>query len=341
MKNQELIDRYVYAVVKHLPRKQAEDIDRELHGLIEDMLTERCGERPAEQKDVLVILTELGTPQELAVQYSEDKEKCLIAQPWYNQYKLVLKWVLFAAFLGVTIAMVVSIVTDAVGGQASGLGLCKELLQWIGTIFSTSLTVVGAVTLMYAYLQRKGIHLEENGGFSANLMDLPPVPKKQETVSKADGIATIVFSVLAMCICIFVPQILCGVFHIGDETEVISVFNGPVIRGIWYLFVGMMVCGVINGIFELLEGRYTMRLAIVTGICNLCSVILTALFVTTRDIINPAFLAKTGEVFAGEDAWLGEVFFPNILNFFFLFIALAMLVDFGVVLFKALKYRRK
>ena len=53
MSVQELKERYVYAVSRLLPHKMREDISAELDTLIEDMLEERCQDRPAEEKDLL------------------------------------------------------------------------------------------------------------------------------------------------------------------------------------------------------------------------------------------------------------------------------------------------
>lgn len=37
----EMVDRYVYAVTKHLPQSQRKDINKELNSLIFDMIDER------------------------------------------------------------------------------------------------------------------------------------------------------------------------------------------------------------------------------------------------------------------------------------------------------------
>lgn len=50
MSVQELKERYVYAVSRLLPHKMRGDISRELDTLIEDMLEERCQDRPAEER---------------------------------------------------------------------------------------------------------------------------------------------------------------------------------------------------------------------------------------------------------------------------------------------------
>lgn len=343
MKNQELIDRYVYAVTKQLPRKQAEDIDRELHGLIEDMLTERCRERPAEQKDVLVILTELGTPQELAVQYSDDKDSCLIGQPYYNQYKAVLKWVLLAVVFGLTVAMIVGFVIHALEGNLTGLEAAAQIAGWLGSLLASTLGVIGGMTVVYAFLQRKGIRLEENAGLSASLTDLPPVPVKKEKVSRADAIANIILSVLFLCVFLFVPGIIVCIFEVAGEKVVIPYFNLQAVRGIWYPFAGMAVCGIVQGMAELTEGRYTLRLAAVNGICGLVSIILCALFVTTKGIVNPQLWELSSDYFRGDEEWLGTVLLPNLLYLVLAAVVLACVLDFGITLFRALRYggRRK
>ena len=97
MKN-DLIERYIYAVTKQLPKKNREDVSMELRGLIDDMLSERCAGEPTEQ-DVRDVLTELGTPLELYAKYDEDADKCLIGQPYYSSYKLAMKAIL-AAIIG-------------------------------------------------------------------------------------------------------------------------------------------------------------------------------------------------------------------------------------------------
>ena len=90
MKN-DLIERYLYAVTKRMNPKIREDVKNELSCLIEDMLMERCGDVVPTEKDIRVVLTELGTPQELYIKYSGDGDKCLIGQPYYSTYLFVMK----------------------------------------------------------------------------------------------------------------------------------------------------------------------------------------------------------------------------------------------------------
>ena len=65
----ELIDRYVYAVVKRLPATQRADIEKELRSLIEDMTAETVAAGQPEKSAVDSVLRQLGHPALLAAQY--------------------------------------------------------------------------------------------------------------------------------------------------------------------------------------------------------------------------------------------------------------------------------
>ena len=104
--NNDLIERYIYAVTKRLPGKTREDVARELRTLIEDMLKERCGEVTPSDKDIRVVLTELGTPNELYEQYAGDGKRCLIGPPYYTTYVFVMKIVLICVAFGMTLSAV-------------------------------------------------------------------------------------------------------------------------------------------------------------------------------------------------------------------------------------------
>lgn len=150
----DLIERYIYAVTKQLPKKQREDVAQELRGLIDDMLNERCGEITPTEKDIRIVLTELGTPQELSAQYDEDAKKCLIGHPYYSTYKFVLKIVLFAAAVGITIA---NLMLQLVEPQE----WFSAITGWLEMLYNTLLATFAIVTLLFAFFYRKGVQITE------------------------------------------------------------------------------------------------------------------------------------------------------------------------------------
>ena len=86
MGKNDLIERYIYAVTKHMKTAMQKDVAKELETIIQDMLEERCEDVIPTEHDVKVILTELGTPAELASKYKGETQDCLIGQPYYSLY---------------------------------------------------------------------------------------------------------------------------------------------------------------------------------------------------------------------------------------------------------------
>ena len=91
MVKNDLIDRYIYAVTKHMKSAMKKDVAAELETIIQDMLEERCEDVTPTERDIKVVLTELGTPNELASKYKGETQDCLIGQPYYSLYVYVLK----------------------------------------------------------------------------------------------------------------------------------------------------------------------------------------------------------------------------------------------------------
>ena len=79
MVKNDLIDRYIYAVTKHMKSAMKKDVAAELETIIQDMLEERCEDVTPTERDIKVVLTELGTPNELASKYKGETQDCLTA----------------------------------------------------------------------------------------------------------------------------------------------------------------------------------------------------------------------------------------------------------------------
>ena len=195
--NHDLIERYIYAATKRLPRKQRDDVAQELRGLIDDMLTERCGTVTPTEKDIRVVLTELGTPQELSAQYNEDAKKCLIGQPYYSTYKFVLKIILIVAAAGITMS---NLMLQLIEPQE----WFTAVTSWLTMLYNCLLSVFTTVTILFAFFYHKGIRITE----SFNFDDLPPVPKKNQRIPKWECIAGIIFCVIFAVLFLFAPQAL-------------------------------------------------------------------------------------------------------------------------------------
>lgn len=309
----DLIERYLYAVTNGMSPKIREDVAKELRGLIDDMLSERCGDQPPTEKDIRVVLTELGSPQELQEKYDGDGKNCLIGQPYYRTYKLVLKIVLVCAAFGITLANVLLQLMEPQVWYAAAAG-------WLAMLLQTVLGAFALVTLLFAFFYRKGIRISEPFNFD----NLPPVPKKKQTISKWECIFGIGFSVLFTVVFLAAPQIIC--VSNGHAGELIPLFRPEAMQSSWFIIVLFALCDISREAVKLMDGRYTRRVLVVTVADNLLSVILAVWWLTGFELINPAFTESMATLFSEGPRFI-EGLFRNFHHFFLGVMIFALLLD--------------
>ena len=206
MENNEYIERYLYEVGRRLPGKSREDIIKELRSLIQDELEARVGKGKAPSKeDILAVLKQMGSPAEVAARYSEWPQY-LVGPELFPVYKIVL-----AILVGVSVfaAVLSFIVQAAQTGPQGNIG--PAVGTFFGAIFSGALSAVGAVTIIFAIIERvRKAHREKfesamkdmkdglEKGFGWNPEKMQPVPRQQDTLRRGEMIAGIVFSTLAI-----------------------------------------------------------------------------------------------------------------------------------------------
>lgn len=309
--NHDLIERYLYAVTKRLNPKIREDVADELHSLIDDMLAERCGDLQPTEKDIRVVLTELGSPQELYVKYDEDAGKSLIGQPYYSTYKFVMKIALAGVAVGMTVAcLILQLLEPQIWYFALG--------SWISMLCEGLVVCFAFVTLLFAFFQHRGVKLQE----SFDLGSLPPVPKKKQQIEPWKCAADIVLTLVFLVVFLVAPQTFSAV--LTEKGELIPVFDVEVIRSNWYLIVLFAGLGIFRETVKLLEKRFNGKVLAVSVVVNVLSAVLAFLWLGGSAVINPVFKANIAALFAGESEFILQVF--SNFNLFFLGVMLLALV---------------
>ena len=137
-RDQDLMERYIYAVTRRLPRAQREEIADELRELIGDMLE---ADPAAGMEGVLL---ELGDPAEFAGRYASP-DQCLIGPAYFENYKWLLKVVLLCATIPV---FVLSLASGVIEHWTDGFyqAIVRGLTDGITNAVSAGLTGFGAVT---------------------------------------------------------------------------------------------------------------------------------------------------------------------------------------------------
>lgn len=282
---QDTIERYVYQVARRLPDKGRKDIEAELRGLIEDMLEARCGDITPTKKDVDIVLMELGSPAEFAAKYgnAEGKPRYLIGPSIFPQYLMILKIVLLAVLIGMTVVSIIQTFVDA-----NGMTGFEIFGAWMGNITSGLFSAAACVTLIFAIFEWRGISMNDlNADW---LSELPPVPKVESRFSRGECIFGIVFSSLFLLLFIAAPQYIA----VYTGQKVIPLFDMELYPKLLPLIAASCMLGVCKEIAKLLEGRYTMRLAVGISIVNIVSIVL-CIIVLSQPIWNPSLLIILNE----------------------------------------------
>ena len=279
----ELIDRYVYAVTKRLPAEQRADIEKELRGLIEDMLAEHGSAQVSEEAAVTEVLKKLGYPAILAARY-RGAEQHLIGPELYFLYTFVLKIVLLATGGGLLIAMIVNLFVQGVSEPLKLIG------ETISSIVTGLIGAFGGVTLVFAAIERyspEKIDLTKEEPFDPR--DLPEVPQKRDRIHPSDPIVSMVFILIAMVLASYVPRFV-GIFWTSDPgSTFIPLFNAPVYWMYLPFILITLALSMVREIAKLVAGRWTLSLTILSLVVEIPSLILTIVMFSNPDLLSDTF----------------------------------------------------
>lgn len=251
-----MVDRYIYAVTKRLPEKQREDIDKELRGLIEDMLEERSKGAAPTDKDIEAVLIGLGEPSRLADQY-RGKNRYLIGPEYFDKYLILLKIVLAASAFGMTIALFISY---AITPPDSISVIFSNVLD---SIFSGLFQGFTWVTVIFALLEFHQVNLKRVKGdrYEFRPLELPKIPSENARIKRSGPIVGIIFSVIFLNILNFFPQLF-GVSLNGSS--LIPIFNIDLLQRYMLIINIGFACIILKEILKIVYGRYCVPLAIGT-----------------------------------------------------------------------------
>jgi hypothetical protein len=274
----------VYAVTKSLPEKQREDIERELRALIDDMVEQDVDSKPNEAK-IKAALLELGDPEVLADNYRGSK-RYLIGPKFYDKYLLVLKIVLSAVFIGVSVAMFFGSFFDAQKNV-------KDIVtDYFDTIFSGLLQAFAWVTVGFVIAERNVVNLKEKDSRENNwdVSKLPAIPNKKASIPLSEPIVSIIFTTIFIALLFSAPQVFAA--YLDNKTVVIPVFNLDVIYGYRALLVGIYIVSVLRDILKLYYRRWNLRLSVMLAVLTVISTILLLTLFTNSNVWNAGFASE-------------------------------------------------
>jgi len=309
------------------------DVEKELDALISDMLEERFGMSEPSEENLKSVLTELGTPEELALKYLGDEKKSFISGIYFMYYKRILRLVLpIAAAIALVGRLFYTIFNF--GTYQTPPDIIRLLVELIVSPIGIMVQGFAIITIIFAIMEWKKTELKDVKDFFEELPELPEVIGEESKpwysivgMAWVAGVAT-VFLVF--------PQIV-GMWT--NATGWISLFDIGMIQSLWIPIIIWAVVHIGWYIVRLIEGQYTIKFAIATAVVNVIISICAVVILWNNSIINPEFIEYFMSLFSYDGFPL--VMFEN-LNFLVLGIILVVAIaETAVVSYRALKVRNR
>lgn len=207
-----ILEQYLYAIKRKLPKKGSDEVIMELRSLLMDNIENTYGDNPSE-KDVKSIISEFGPPSNVAKEYGGNIY--IIAPEFTDIYKMIIKIVVACLFGAFVIAFAVQLIAGTGDGNIALQGL-----KVLSNTFTASISSIGMITLIFMIISRyvDGDELDIAKDWTPD--DLPELPEDNEKVSMAESIAAIVFTTLAIILFNAFPQVIEGFIEFVENTGV-------------------------------------------------------------------------------------------------------------------------
>lgn len=302
------IEKYIYEVLRHIPVAQKNDIEKEIRGMIAELMQEQVEKHSgslsddpdllntASEDDIKKVLETLGDPRELARQY-RGNPGYVIGPALYDTYWLVVKIVLLAVGIGLVVAKSIQIVVDR---QMDGWDI---LVSYLG-IAQGLISAFAMVTLIFISIEHfGGDELSEK--FRAEkrvwkLGDLPEIPQDKLRIKRGDPIASVVFTIIFLVIINVYPQLFGFYQQTGTGVNVIG-FLGDAFRFFLVWINLALIFGLILEAVKIAYGRWTFFLVAGSLVQNVFSLIVGILLVRHPSFINPGFISAVNNFLAESE----------------------------------------
>lgn len=356
-RDQDLMKRYIYQVVRRLPRDQRDEVGLEIQELISDML-----EQSGSMEDVLA---QLGDPAKFAESYREDGHY-LIGPEYFDTYKWFVKTVMICVIISVAAVGVIESLREGLnGGGAESIAAAVRVVINGITNTTANLTIsgigaFGGVTLIFAVMERQKIKIELQKAkeWTVGELDsssqtvrkgwtpeaLSPVPDKKAVISRSDSIAGIVFIVIFFVLIITAPHFFAAVLKEGEGYVTVPVFNLEKWNVILPFFAVSLLVGLVDEILRLIAGVYCRMVMISNIVCGTIMIVLNVVILKALPLWNPDFAQQIQNhaQFQGKERFIekvAQVWDTGIItNGFLILIIACTLLEIAVTVYKTLRY---
>jgi hypothetical protein len=285
-----LIDKYIAEVGKNLPRRNRADIEAEIRSTLEDMLEERSqGTSPADEATIMELLKQYGAPGEVAAKYKT--HQYLIGPRLFPTFEKVVK-IVGAVVAGTSM---IGLGTSLAQSGLTGPEFVSAIGKWIGGLFTGLIAAFGNIAIIFAIIERT----KAADAFEKEINEWDPRELERENdpdeVDKADHVATIIFSALALVVFNLYPDLLSIRYYDGSNWVTIPILTATFFSYLPWINL-MALLQIVFSSFMLGQKYWTPIARILDIGLHLAGMVLAIIILRTPGIlgIDPQILATMG-----------------------------------------------
>lgn len=329
MKN--VIERYVYDVMRRLPEESRSEMEKELTANIEDMLRDNHSEENIEK-----VLLELGEPRLLATKY-RTKERYLISPAYFDDYIRVLKIV---AIIFVSISLVFGSIDLALNlnVETPWQMIGQVFSKLFGDSFNSLLMAFAWVTVIFFIIERA----EEKSDFRKwKLTNLPELPQKTNPKINRTGavVGLIIETIFAMIFILLLINYLDVLGIYEGSTMVAPMFTNEVVEAFIPVLIISVILSIIVSALKALYGIWNIKLTSIYTISKIFSTVVAIIFISYPNLFNILMFEKIAEYLTITTNEVADGFATGI-KIFSIFLGIVVSLDLISTWVKTLKGKR-
>ena len=272
----ELTERYMWAVVRTLPRKQRPVVEGELRGRLESMIGQRVAAGVDAQTAEREAVLELGDPDRRAASWAK-RSMYLIGPTYFFHYLRLLK-----LLMGIVVP--IAAVAVLLGEVVSGGGIGESIAAAIVAAINVAIQVAFWVTVVFAIIEHTTTGEKPLTTWTPDR--LSKVPSRSRVTITATVIGAVGLLIFAGAI---VWQQFSSLFL--DAASMPIPLLTPALWTFWLPYFLLLIAFEIGLLFiNFVQRRWTWRTAIVHAALALAFTVPALWLLNTERLLNPEFL---------------------------------------------------
>jgi hypothetical protein len=305
----DLIDRYVIAVRRQLPKPLQDDVTMELGDSLRSEAEEheqRTGHALSAAEQA-ALLKKRGHPWLMASRYLPQQH--LIGPALFPYYRQALQIVVFWVVLPITLFggalnAIYSADPSAVWGRMLGAA-------WNGAIYS-----VGIVTIVFAILDHEKLRITVLDAWKPENL---PEPKAGRPIARSETVLGLIFALTFLIWWIGLVRLPDLSFYAGDSVRFEA---APIWRALYYPILASLIAGIGVYLIDLVRPWRTLTVSAVDLAINLANVVIIAMILRAGHYVEVLGSPDQGARLAPASYWIN-----TIINLVFLTVGAATIFE--------------